>query len=132
MSGEERRIQRVAARWIITAITAMSAHCRQIGLLKPVIQAARFEYKRKVSYPIETPGWHKCRMKNVVEILPNASTVNMPLWLVVHRKIKGNPIIGNVFNQLSKILIEEISVDQRHFCQLYFNYIHRPPFFLPL
>jgi DNA-binding transcriptional LysR family regulator len=42
---------------------------------------------------------------NLEQILPNIPTPKLPVWLVVHREIKGNPLIRIVYDFLSESLL---------------------------
>lgn len=44
------------------------------------------------------------KLVNLQVLLPKATGVSIPLWLVVHREIKGNPIIRSVFDHLAESL----------------------------
>jgi DNA-binding transcriptional LysR family regulator len=44
------------------------------------------------------------KLVDLEALLPKATGVSIPLWLVVHREIKGNPFIRTVFDHLVESL----------------------------
>lgn len=49
-------------------------------------------------------GFTARRLAGVQALLPRAATVTMPLWLVVHREIRGNGVIRAVYDDLAREL----------------------------
>jgi len=44
------------------------------------------------------------RLQGVKAVLPRFATASMPLWLVVHREIRGSPLIRTVYDSLAEDL----------------------------
>jgi len=50
------------------------------------------------------PRFAAHKLANVEAVLPKQTGVSIPLWLAVHREIKGNPFIRSVYDHLAQSL----------------------------
>jgi hypothetical protein len=50
------------------------------------------------------PLYVAAQLKAVERLFPKLQAPSLPVWLVVHREIKGNPLIRAVYDGLAKLV----------------------------